>query len=315
MTQQPPQSDPQCEPPDMRYAPPSFGRLARRMSAWTSNLLATSLILLLGLTFGRQVLSWWRADSPQATSEEIADSVLGREAVGEPSVPHFLEIGERPIALSRTEFHGSATEVLSQLRALCREAVRDASFPPHEPGRAERDLLAELAMEKPVASAPGRWELYEKKGPVPLVAGMRLFGEPEDGQVAGISRRVVSWGLGVHVADERWMLFCISHRRALAESRSELPEIEIPPGAQRNLSLRAADREVLVNFQGRGLPGDWMDFYDRRFEHLGWKAADGQRSGTIWHARYSKPGVGRVDVHLIAGGGRRLRGMLSLAAE
>ena len=43
--------------------PPDMGRLARRISRWTTNSLLTVMLLVIALGFGRQVLHWWHDDA------------------------------------------------------------------------------------------------------------------------------------------------------------------------------------------------------------------------------------------------------------
>ena len=46
--------------------PQGMGRLALRISRWTTNSLLTVMLLVIALGFGRQVLHWWHDDAAPA---------------------------------------------------------------------------------------------------------------------------------------------------------------------------------------------------------------------------------------------------------
>ena len=90
-------SDPTARRADSAAAPQSgFVRLARRISAWTTNGLLTVIILVAGLGFGRQVLHWWAADTRAKTASGTPSAGDG---LGDPSQPHVLQFGDQPWSL------------------------------------------------------------------------------------------------------------------------------------------------------------------------------------------------------------------------
>ena len=85
----------------------SFGRLALRISAWTTKGLLSAIILVAGLGFGRQVLHWWAADRqpPQAApAAALADNRLG-----DPTQPHVFQFGNQPWSLRQQAIAGDRT--------------------------------------------------------------------------------------------------------------------------------------------------------------------------------------------------------------
>ena len=298
---------------------------AKRVYGWTCNLLATAIVLWAGLTFGRQVLQWWRNDPAPAGFQQEAAAVLGEDALGTPGQPLDLRWGDFTGSLRHVEFTGDRSAARAELRRLCESALPRAGFPTSPPGPAESRLLASLAQRPPNAETPDGWLIYEQAGPIPLVAAV---GEPslekvadaavpsEDnesettGEVAPASRRVVSWGLGIHLAGTRWTLLLLT-----AQSASPIGEPrrapQIPPGARRSLSLEAVDGEQVVAFVGHGPGKSWRQFYDQQFS-TGAPPRVWRQLGQTWQQRYE---LSTVLVDVVLSPGERvgeLQGLLTI---
>ena len=183
--------------------------LGRRIAGWASNLLASGVILIAALVFGRQVTQWWRSEPPAANSP---DTVAARNLNLDDMAMSWIEFGDSPLAMRRMVHHGVGESALAELRRICRESISDARPPNRLPGKAEKQLLERIAAQQPVESEPGRWAIYQLEYPVPIVAA--VLDEPSaSAKVEEQQRRVISWGLAFPSAVEKqakahqWTLF------------------------------------------------------------------------------------------------------------
>ena len=280
---------------------PSFGRLARRISAVTTNCLLTAIVLVAGLAFGRQILRWWAADTPHpGAAARSADSL---DPLADPGNLHELQFGALPWSLRRQSITGDKRAAVDALRASCREVLQDdrrQSDTSHEaPGEAEIELLAQLAAREPVDREPGKWQLFVLGEAFPMVVGIR----PSSGATEPISektsasadRHVAIWGLAIPQATGAWTL-CTFQRTSDRDGQlTALSGPPIPPGCTKTLSIRVASGESTVSFEGPQGPKSWIEFYRRWFRTHNWEAAqDWRPSGNSWHGRYYSPEKGRA---------------------
>ena len=96
----------------------SFASLGKTVTGWTSNLLATALVVLIALTFGSQLVTLW---------EPLDSNSVSTESVINQSWPRLqacsLEFGDLPVQLTREAFSGVESEVLLFLQSRCRAAL------------------------------------------------------------------------------------------------------------------------------------------------------------------------------------------------
>ena len=272
----------------------NLGRLARRISAWTTNSLLTFMLVVIALGFGREVLHWWHDErSPlSATSPSPADSL------GDVAEPHVLEFGDRAWSIRRQEFSGRQSDLPAALQAACRAAIVNV-HPRGEPAdAAEQELLKRLTSEQPVAEEHGQWRLYQWGGGHPVLIGTRAI-ETADVSwrakahptkpgttLAETTYRVVIWGVAVPAAADAWVLYLFQSGGAAGRAGGGSSKIPFPPGGHRLLSIRAAVGGAIVAFTTDD--GDAARrFYDRWFADRGWTvAARWQQIASGWHVRF-----------------------------
>ncbi|HZN34299.1 MAG TPA: hypothetical protein VFB80_10785, partial [Pirellulaceae bacterium] len=92
-----------------------FGRLARRIATWTTNLLATAIVLAAGLAMGWQVLAWWR-ERPEA---EAAAALPPEAAL--PAIAESREFWTRGGPLRIERVRGDAAAAQAAMREFCRQ--------------------------------------------------------------------------------------------------------------------------------------------------------------------------------------------------
>ncbi len=105
--------------------PPSLGRLARRISAWTTNSLLTLMLVVIALGFGREVLHWWHDEG----TLPAAAPAMPADRLGDAAAPHVLEFGDQAWSIRRQEFSGPPGDVPAALQAACRAAIVDTPAP------------------------------------------------------------------------------------------------------------------------------------------------------------------------------------------
>jgi hypothetical protein len=264
--------------PKRKAAPPGFARVARQVSSWTSKGILTVVILVAGLVFGREVLTWWGSDMTAAP--QLARGVAVGEGLGNPAEPHWLQFGDQSWSFTLQAAGGSAKEVAATLRANCRATTQAAVVPDDPPGPAEQDFLRSVAGRKPVEEEAGKWQLYELEGAYPMVAGVlgTQRAEPARSNVAPVpsphfARRVVTWGLAVPKGPNTWTVYAFHRAPRPGASEQYLSEVALPPGALRTLAIGAAGGGGMLSFRGPPEVETWKQFFDSWLGSRGWNAA------------------------------------------
>lgn len=293
---QPPRSD---TPSGRSPSPKSFALLAKRLSNWTTNSIVTVLVLVLGLGVGRQVIRWWKLDTPNA-SPAGAPLNLG-DGLGDPGRPHEIRFGNSAWRMRREMVTGSREQAVAGLRSNCRAVaqVECGSVGGVTPG--EQRLLQSLRKRTPLDREDGKWAVYEVDEHFPMVVGVREPGGPQVptvGQnVAQTGARVVTWGLAVPVSHKAWTLYTFHPATSFSGGS---PEFGLPPKGSVVLSLEVEGGGRLTAVRGTMQVAAWKSFYDRWFQTRGWTAAEGwHQVGSIWSRCYvDKPTgpAGRTDV-------------------
>ena len=166
--------------------PAGYARLARRISVWTTNLLATAIVLAAGLAMGWQVLAWWH-ERPAAASAAAAP---------QKALPQFAEkleflTSQGPLRIER--LRGDRAAAQAAMQAFCREGQVSRSKTGAGPGEVE--FVANLARQSPLESA-GQLDLDQPPGQAGMV-----------GAVDRSSRRIVAWSLAAARGEREWSLF------------------------------------------------------------------------------------------------------------
>ncbi len=298
--------------------------LARRIATWSGNLLATGAIVILGLTFGKQVLQWWHGDPPVvAVEQQTMDNDL--RGFANPQLPHLLAFGDLPVAMDRTVIEGNEAAALAHLRARCRAIATTASQHPAQRIPASESLLRRLEQFQPVEQGKD-WRIVQSAGPVITVVALRMACDTSTEPAAVTSQHgtsVLSWGIGLRQPasaksgttataatepaaaatktarlPERWTLFTCSGigKRVDSDLDTALP---IPPGCRRTMSVRGSGGGMLIGFSGAGTAATAMPFYDRSLVQLGWRRTRPWRQmGALWHARFERSSVTVCDIQI-----------------
>ena len=300
-------------PPDNQVVaePASFQSVAKRCGNFATNVFVTGVIFIVGLAFGREVISWWRSDS-SSNKKPLPTAGIGDHMPVANGELQLLEFGDFPFVLNRQEFVGDVTGVLLQLRTTCRAAVDSSQPLAREFGPAEQRMLDAAQGLIPVEQQANRWSIYQIDTPLPMVVGVRSF----DPQVAVPDQRVVSWGLAVPDAtpagkpQSEWTLFTYLSDTTAATTHANLIW-PAPPGGQRTLSLRTDRGGSIVGYVGVGTVDRWTMFYDSLFaESPSQPVADWQGDFGYWRRRFSGSSTGTIDVVIRDDGRDKLRSLI-----
>jgi hypothetical protein len=166
----------------------SFASLARQISGWTTNLLATAIVLAGGLAFGWQVLFWWHEQPQPAAGPSEA----------------FLAAADLPPAAGREfwtkhgplkveQVRGGPDEAIVTMRASCRGIQPPQDSAAAGPG--EVQFLAQLSRQAPLEEA-GDLALYQPPGRLAMVVA-----------VSRSRQRIVGWSFALSASDGTWTLY------------------------------------------------------------------------------------------------------------
>jgi hypothetical protein len=291
--------------PTQRGTSTGFGRLARRITSRTTDLLAIAIVLIGGLAIGRQTLIWWGEEPPTigaAPAPEFA-SDWGRDGA-----PVALEFGDLRGRLLRQAIEGDVEDARHAGLEQCLQLVNQCALPSLPASAAEQRMLELLAGQKPVLEQAGDWRLYVVGGGLTMLVGVRTVpadpapvAESEDERAR---ERVVCWSFAVPIQHNQWSVYTFG--AADAPQGQPLCDAPLPTGAKRILSLDESDRGSLLAFEGEGPPDEWAREYQQWFESRGWTLVAPWQTGELWGATYRAPERNLV-VELRFGRGRERR--------
>jgi hypothetical protein len=285
--------------------------VARRISGWTSNLLATGIVLVAALGLGRQLVVWWGVDSDAQVGAPPAAIPLG-------SPPEELQFGDSGHFVERQSLRGARDAALEAMRAACRRIARSQQWPSESPGENESAFLQRMAERGPAESGVG-WQLHQFDGQFPIVVGIgiRLQSEASTTSAEGAPvakqpealRRVLAWSLATPSGEGQWTIY--TWRAGGSRSpTSPLAEIPLPPQSRRTLTLRSKEESV-IGLAGSAPLEAWKRHFDNLARERGWPAEPWRLGGTSWHTRYFDPQASQaIDVQLSEPTQGRLVGMV-----
>ena len=316
-----PESPRQFWPPPPPDGAPRPG-LARRIAGRTTDLLALAILLIGGLTIGRQVTIWWR-DEPThslAPADLQANLPLFDFPAG-PGEPLRLEFGSSPFSLERQVVAGDASLALDSLFNRVRLRVENSTPTREAPSAGEQRLLRAIANLQPALEQSGDWQVFQLDGVPTAVVGVRLQEPGEQGLGArdqgpgaesgaesaptrkSVRRqpRVVCWGFLFPFSPTAWTTYLFSPTGAAGSADGEIPQVELPADSRRTLALREAHGGMLVGFQGPDGGENWKVHFETVFKKLGWSLTGSWNStANGGGARFQRLPDGKNSTELLA---------------
>jgi len=297
----------------------SSPQLARRWRNLATNLLATGVILIGGLTFGRQVIHWWSADEPKTV--DITKQIIGDADPTRNPLNHVLQFGNSQTEMLCESTVGPVEEVLEILRRKTRQVVTKAKPKSDLPGPAVSRWLSRVSEKDLVDSKDGQWQIYQQAHPVPIVVGVRFLQEKHasssDHKVAGLDRRVVCWSLAFprgSVGDSdaiKWSLFTfVDGHGTPASERFSIP---LPSEFTRTVSVGNERESSLVGFRGDQDAEVAIRHFDELAAERKWtERNDWQHTKRNWRCCYTTPDKQTIHVTLSEGDDAILNGLIMI---
>ena len=188
----------------------NFSSLGKTITNWTSNLVATAIVVVIALTFGSQLVSSWvpRGSLTEASEFEISQTWPTLQACS-------LEFGDSPFRLTREAFAGSESDVISFLQNRCREELENDAQPVGEIGQRESKMISHSVDRTPIEQVEGKWRIFlgpklDESQPLPIAIGIRdncrsysaTATEPGKSE-----SRLVVWAMAMPVENDGWTTF------------------------------------------------------------------------------------------------------------
>jgi hypothetical protein len=277
--------------------PSSYRDVAQRIVANTTNLFATGLILMIGVVMGRQILSSWSANAHQTAAANPSPIVA--DPNGESNKDAWIQFGDSSAALRRIEITGTLSQATAELRLACRTAA-ESEVHHDRADAAMLEWLQRLGKDEPVERNAGKWLLYERKHPLPMVV---VISDAEKsavhaGKAVGTNPSVLSWGLVFPSNGEssavNWTAFVFSPARPAVLAK-QVEELVLPADCRRFMSIAGGGTSILgfvSQLEPEALATQWDSVQATRGRAIG----DWQTIGSSWHRRYELPTGRMVDV-------------------
>lgn len=308
-------SSPATNDPTKDDAPSGYGRLARKWSRLSSNLLASGLVIVAAIGLLRYAAPWWNQEEPPSSKQYVAQTV-GENVEIEHPLGVLSGFGDLAYSLRQAKYVGDVEGVRRRLRQLCRQAAATVPESKRKVGPAEKQMLRHLGSTDPVDEEAGNWRMYETLGPAPIVAVVpwRLAKSPAADSTAATAQGVLSWGIAVPGAHSEWILFIYPGSGNELPEIPGVPPIELPADTTRTMSLSGENGGALLAFDGSADVTACRRHFDRWASSTQTPViAPWRKIGRQWIARFGDEQVGWIDVHLFAGGDRLTGGLLSIS--
>jgi hypothetical protein len=271
-------------------------------------------VIVAALTFGRQLTYWWAIDPDDAREKPLlSNRQVESPSLGSERATHLVDFGDLPMAMGRKSLTGDKERVFATLRQECRAAVGQSPLSTRTPGPMEKKMLRRAATLTPVEREPGKWNMYQLDGPIPMV----VVAQDRPQRVAETEQCVLSWGLAFPIESEghQWTLFTCVPADGPSALTSDLPGAPAPPGGRHVMSLQTDGGGAIVCFAGEGSPQDWLRFFEEWFEQQQWSSSKGwQTIGGMWHRRFHHTSK-NTTVQIAVEYDGHLRAMMTVAPQ
>lgn len=295
-----------------------FRDLARRISTWTTNLLAISILAVGALATAGRLTEWWRAEPP-GSAVFTPDPTRGPwDDPGE----LVLVFGDQPWSIRRQSLAGSVDDASHALLEQCRDVLNKTASPASlsTADASEQSLLERLRDAAPVEEVPDRWRLYAIGGPLPWIVGTSTAPDKTQGASqssfgahdAGANGRLLCWGLALPRPEQGWTLYVFDRRPADTRG-GDLPEVPLPSTARRSLRVVGFGGSALTTFSGTGPATRWIVEFDDALATGGWQRLGdwnhGRTSHTASYQRDKNATLLRLEITLTQGPDSRWLGV------
>jgi hypothetical protein len=265
--------------------------LARRVSGWTSNLLATGIVLAAAVGVGRQLTHWWRIEPDRSSTLHV-----------EPPDSESQATFGGGYSLRRIEWKGDLESALARLRKECRAIAENGPALSRPVSESEQRFLSRTRARPPLEEQADRWQIHQFEGKLPLLVAVRLAKSGRD------ESRVVAWGLAMPTDEEACTLL-VYEAGGTAEDHGPAGEVPLPTSLRRTLTLRSQG-QTSIGLAGDVSPRRASSNLDEHLSSRGWTSTGWRQTGGAWHNRY-RAAAGSLDVQLSDNGRGGVAGLLT----
>jgi hypothetical protein len=228
--------------------------LARIIAGRATDLFAVGLVLMVGLSAGKQIVAWWRVE-PASMSHPVA---VGADELADWDARAVdVTIGDSGATLSRRIISGDRSSAEQALAKLCSDVSARAA------ASAEQVSADEAAWLRRIETLPTAIEtgdsldaVYLPPAPLPQAVAVRqVSGRSAD----GADHRITATAWALPFGEQRWLLYATPF---VAQSGEPVTgELALPPGARRILGWSDENGAAVVAFEGGGSLQDWSGYY------------------------------------------------------
>ena len=259
----------------------SVGKVIR----WTSNLIATGLVIVIVTNFGPELVSSVLPSKAPNYAEQL-DIVEDWPTFQQCN----LEFGDVGYQLTRAHFSGGTAEVFDLLEGLCREQLENEVKPFGKIGVQEKKFIEAQGEADPVETVPGKYRIFCERS-LPMLAGFPTAvgirddcerGEAADGNSAkhGSSSRMAVWAMAMPIDVDEWTTFVGTSAN---EANGGWLDRMIPPDSIKNISLSDKRGGAVIGFTGENLE-QAVEFYQGLEKEQNCELQDVQTAATNWNA-------------------------------
>jgi len=252
---------------------------------WTSNLIATGLVIVIVTTFGPELVS----SVLPSKAPNYADQLDIVE-----DWPTFqqcnLKFGDVGYQLTRAHFSGGTEEVFDLLEGLCREQLKNEVKPFGKIGVQEKKFIEAQGEADPVETVAGKYRIFcERSLPMlagfPTAVGIRDDCEREgaaDGNSAkpGSGSRMAVWAMAMPIDVDEWTTFVGTSAN---EENDGWMDRMIPPNSIKNISLSDKQGGAVIGFAGENLE-QAVEFYQGLEKEQNCELQNVQTAAFSWNA-------------------------------
>ena len=280
---------------------------ASRIVGFTNNLLATSVVIVVALAVGNQLITLWgRQDSSNIDATNMTSVWPAIENCA-------IEFGGRPYSMTRQQIEGDTDRAVEYLSEKCQKLLRAEPDPVGTVGESEARMIADAKSLTPLAMDEGRWRLFQVKNPngdnLPMVVGLR---DNCDSISESGSSRLVTWGIAMPSGEKAWTALVCSTNAGTDQRSSELLDLLTPLDSRQTLGINGDNGGKLIGFTG-GEPESAKRFYQQLAERKNWTLMDWRRTGDSWQSKLlpnSAEEFSEIQIQLSFDSTQNLRGLL-----
>jgi len=273
--------------------PASLSRIITRRAL---DLVAISLVLIVGLTAGREIISWWQAESHPASEVALSDPQI---AWGDR--PLDIQFGESN-SYARLPFRGPSADALAELIRQLKQrlAIANRIWPPITAD--EQAWVTSLSELTPREVTDSGGQIILVPAMFPTIAATVPVTEQ------GVSTtRLAGWGMALPVGEEAWTLLVFNAEQGEPAGTSG---ITLPAGAVTLFGWSDPQGHAVKSFHGRGRLSDWLAHFDTQFGPR--ISAPNVLESDIIHARWRQPDR-QIEIQL-SQNGNETTGLLWITA-